>query len=215
MTTDRTDPPIDITAALAALPAFPRLQGKRVCLRQPCADDVDGIFGLFADPAVMRYWSRPPMTVRAEAEGLVTEINAAFAERTMLNWVVARRRDDGVIGTCTLFRFEPRHRRAEVGYALRSDHWGRGLASEAVTLALDWVFRTLGLHRIEADIDPRNDGSRTLLERLGFNSEGLLRERYFMAGAVSDTELFGLLARDWQDRAPASLNATRRAASTP
>jgi [ribosomal protein S5]-alanine N-acetyltransferase len=215
MTTGRTDPPIDITAALAALPAFPRLQGKRVCLRQPCADDVDAVFELFADPAVMRYWSRPPMTVRAEAEGLVTEIDAAFAERTMLNWVVARRRDDVVIGTCTLFRFEPRHRRAEVGYALRSDHWGQGLASEAVTLALDWVFRTLGLHRLEADIDPRNAGSRTLLERLGFNSEGLLRERYFMAGAVSDTELFGLLARDWQARAPASLNATRRAASTP
>ena len=189
---------IDITAALAALPAFPRLQGKRICLRQPCADDVDAVFALFADPAVMRYWSRPPMTTRAEAEGLVAEIDEAFAARTMLNWVVARRSDDVAIGTCTLFRFEPRHRRAEIGYSLRSDHWGRGLAAEAVALSLDWAFRTLGLHRVEADIDPRNAGSRRLLERLGFASEGLLRERYFMAGEVSDTELFGLLAQDWR-----------------
>jgi ribosomal-protein-alanine N-acetyltransferase len=193
-----TIPRIDITAALAALPAFPRLQGKRVCLRQPLADDVDAVFALFSDPAVMRYWSRPPMTARDEPEGLVAEIDEGFAQRTMLNWVVARRADDVAIGTCTLFRFEPRHRRAEIGYSLRSDHWGQGLAAEAVALSLDWVFRTLGLHRVEADIDPRNAGSRKLLERLGFASEGLLRERYFMAGEVSDTELFGLLAQDWR-----------------
>ena len=76
----------------------------------------------------------------------------------------------------------------------------RGLAAEAVSLMLDWSFRTLALHRVEADIDPRNDGSRRLLERLGFNSEGLLRERYFVGDEISDTELFGLLASDWSRR---------------
>ena len=108
--------------------------------------------------------------------------------------------DDSVIGTCTLFRFEPRHRRAEIGYALRSDLWGRGLASDALALALNWGFRTLGLHRIEADIDPRNDASRKLLVRLGFISEGVLRQRYFVGDEISDTELFGLLADDWSAR---------------
>ena len=53
-----TRPRIDIAATLAALPAFPRLQGKRVRLRGPRADDADAVFALFADPDVMRYWSR-------------------------------------------------------------------------------------------------------------------------------------------------------------
>jgi ribosomal-protein-alanine N-acetyltransferase len=191
---------IDIASALAALPAFPRLQGKRVRLRAPLESDADAVFALFADPDVMRYWSRPPMTTRGEAEGLIVEIDEGFAQRTHLNWVVAKRQDDAVVGTCTLFRFEPRHRRAEIGYSLRSDHWGRGLAAEAVSLALDWAFRALALHRVEADIDPRNAGSRKLLERLGFASEGVLRERYFVGDEISDTELFGLLASDWADR---------------
>lgn len=191
---------IDIAAVLDALPAFPQLRGNRLCLRGPRADDADAVFALFSDPAVMRYWSRPPMTDHGEAEGLVAEIKETFSQRTMLNWVVTARGADAVIGTCTLFRFEPRHRRAEIGYALRSDHWGRGLGAEAVALALDWGFRSLGLHRIEADIDPRNAGSRRLLERLGFTSEGLLRERYFVGGETSDTELFGLLAADWRNR---------------
>lgn len=193
-------PRVDVATVLAALPAFPRLQGKRVRLRGPLETDADALFALFADPDVMRYWSRPPMTTRGEAEGLIVEIGEGFAQRTHLNWVIASRQDDAVIGTCTLFRFEPRHRRAEIGYALRSDHWGRGLAAEAVALALDWAFRALALHRIEADIDPRNAGSRQLLERLGFASEGVLRERYFVGDEISDTELFGLLASDWPGR---------------
>ena len=104
------------------------------------------------------------------------------------------------IGTTTLFRFDPRHRRAEVGYALRSDHWGQGLASEAVSLAIDWALRTLDLHRVEADIDPRNDASRRVLERLGFRSEGVLREHFFVGDLATDSELFGVLATEWRER---------------
>jgi [ribosomal protein S5]-alanine N-acetyltransferase len=188
---------VDIAATLSGLQAFPRLQGKRVCLRPPTSGDADDVFALFADPAVMRYWSRPPMTSRAEAEGLIGEILEGFAQRSLFNWVVTLRGDEAVVGTCALFRIDARHRRAEIGYSLRADHWGRGLAGEAVSLMLDWTFRTLGLHRIEADIDPRNASSRKLLTRLGFASEGQLRERYFVGDEVTDTELFGLLAADW------------------
>ncbi|MCL1635393.1 GNAT family N-acetyltransferase [Luteimonas sp. SX5] len=188
----------DLPAALAALPGFPQLRGSRTRLRGPRQDDADAVFALFSDPEVMRYWSRPPMTERTEAEAAIGEMQEAFAERDKINWVIADK-SDAVIGTCTLFRFDARHRRAELGYALRSDRWGQGLAHEAVSAALDWAFRSLALHRIEADIDPRNDGSRRILERLGFISEGLLRERYFVGEKVSDTEIFGLLASDWRN----------------
>ena len=192
---------IDPFAALAALPTAPCLAGKRLRLRPPRHADVDALFALFSDPAVMRYWSRPPMTDRAEAEALVARFVDGFAAREAITWIIVSPDDDAAIGTCTLFRFEPRHRRAEIGYSLRSALWGQGLAHEAVTLMLDWAFPTLGLHRLEADVDPRNDGSRRLLLRLGFRSEGLLRERYFVGDEVSDTELFGLLA---SERTPAA-----------
>jgi ribosomal-protein-alanine N-acetyltransferase len=187
----------DLPAALAALPGFPQLRGPRIRLRGPRVDDADAVFALFSDPAVMRYWSRPPMTQLDEAAASIAEMQQAFAERDKINWVIADK-DDAVIGTCTLFRFDARHHRAEIGYALRSDLWGKGLAREAVSAMLDWAFRTLSLHRVEADIDPRNDGSRRILERLGFASEGVLRERYFIGEQVSDTEIFGLLASDWR-----------------
>jgi RimJ/RimL family protein N-acetyltransferase len=191
---------IDIAATLAGLPAFPQLQGKRVRLRGPRNDDADALFALFSDPAVMRYWSRPPMTTLGEAQGLVGEMLDSFEQRSLFNWMVTARDDDSVIGTCTLFRIDPRHRHAEIGYALRSDHWGRGIASEAVALVLDWAFRRLDLQRVEADIDPRYDGSRQLLARLGFSSEGVMRQRFFVGDEATDSEIFGLLAEDWQQR---------------
>lgn len=190
---------IDIAATLAALPGFPQLRGMRVRLRGPTADDADDLFALFSDPAVMRYWSRAPMRERDEAEALIGEIHESFQRRELINWVVADT-DDRVVGTCTLFHFDPRHRRAEIGYALRSDHWGHGFASEAVSLAIDWALQALDLHRVEADIDPRNESSRRVLERLGFHSEGVLRERFFVGDSAADSELFGLLASEWRER---------------
>ncbi|WP_202844127.1 GNAT family N-acetyltransferase [Luteimonas saliphila] len=191
---------VDINTRLAALPAFPTLSGPRVRLRGPRPEDADDVFALFSDAAVMRYWSSAPMQALEQAQGKIEEMLDAFDRREMLNWLIADPRDGRVIGSCTLFRFDARHRRAEIGYALRSELWGRGLASEAVALALDWGFRDLALHRIEADIDPRNEASRNLLGRLGFRPEGVLRERFFVGDEPTDSELHGLLVQDWRDR---------------
>jgi len=188
-----------IDDALAALPGFPELRGRRTRLRGPGAADADALFALFSDPRVMRYWSRPPMVARAEAVGFVEECLANFEARTHLGWVITARDDDEAIGTCTLFHFDARNRRAEIGYALRADHWGRGLARDAVARAIDWGIAHLGLHRFEADIDPENDASRRLLHALGFRTEGRMRERWIVGGNVADSEVLGLLASERRD----------------
>ncbi|HEX2165116.1 MAG TPA: GNAT family protein, partial [Thermoanaerobaculia bacterium] len=63
-----------------------------------------------------------------------------------------------------------------------------------------FAFGPLALHRLEADVDPRNERSLKALERLGFRREGLLRERYFVAGEIQDSVMLGLLAREWEAR---------------
>ncbi|HWI23504.1 MAG TPA: GNAT family N-acetyltransferase [Lysobacter sp.] len=190
---------ISVEQALAALPAFPVLRGRSVHLRQPRIDDADALFELFSQPQVTRYWSRPPMQALAEAEGLLAEMDEAFAARRMLHWLVTTRSDDAAIGTCTLFHFDPRNRCADIGYALLPECWGRGLASEAVALVLAWGFDNLGLQRIEADVDPRNARSRQLLERLGFHSEGVMRGRLALGDAAREAEVFALSIAAWRD----------------
>ena len=79
--------------------------------------------------------------------------------------------------------------------------WGLGYMHEALSALLDHGFSAWNLNRVEADIDPRNQASARALERLGFRREGLLRERWIVAGEVSDTAYYGLLRSDWRAKA--------------
>jgi RimJ/RimL family protein N-acetyltransferase len=183
------------------MPALvPVLETPRLRLRALVDADVPELFAIFKDPEAMRYWSRPAMTDIAEAEELLRDIEHHAAAETLFEWGIARREDDLVIGTSTIFQIEREHRRAELGYILRRDHWKRGLANEALTAIVSHAFGTLELHRLEADIDPRNAASIRSVERLGFKLEGHLRERFFVAGEIQDSLLYGLLAPEWRAR---------------
>lgn len=172
------------------------LISERVCLRPMNPDDASSIFALFSDPEAMRYWSYPPYTELAQAEARLARDIAGAAQSDVLPWGIAW--EGTLIGTVTLHDLNLSGGRAELGYMLHRSHWGQGLASEAVSLAIDHAFTTLGLRRLEADIDPRNTASQRLLERLGFVREGYLRERWCVAGEITDTALYGLLAREWK-----------------
>ena len=183
---------------------FPTLHTDRLTLRALTPADVDDLFALFADPAVMRYWSRPPMTERAEAQALLDGAIHAFEQGESFRWGLQLHADPRVTGTVSLFQLDAQNRRGEIGYALASNHWGRGLMHEALTAVVGYAFDDaaggLDLIRLEADLDPRNSASRRSLERLGFQREGLLRERWIVAGKRTDSLLMGLLRREWRSR---------------
>ncbi len=136
----------------------------------------------------------------SEARALLERIHEAFRQKALFEWGVTLGKENRVIGTCTLFHIDEQNRRAEIGYALAREYWGQGLMSEALTTLLKYAFSTLDLHRIEADVDPRNEPSVRILERLGFQREGLFRERWLVAGERQDSLMLGLLRHDWRSR---------------
>jgi len=182
----------------------PVLETPRLRLRPYRADDADAeaMFALYSDPRVMRYWSFPPWVELAQARTYLTQALAGMDSGEIFPWAVADRDSDRLIGALTLFSLHAQQLRAEVGYSLSPDHQGRGLASEALRCGLAHAFDQLGLVRVEADIDPRNEPSWRLLEKLGFQREGLLRQRWRVNGEICDTAFYGLLAEEFV-RAPA------------
>ena len=176
---------------------LPRLAGERVVLRWLTDQDSEAVFEIFGDPEVMRYWSSPALKNLDAAADLIKEIHHFFDTRRLFQWGICLRESDEVIGTCTLLNLDLTHRRAEIGFALRRSVWGRGYASEAISLLLRFSFESLDLHRLEADVDPENERSIRLLERHGFQREGYLRERWHHLGEIRDTVFLGLLRDDW------------------
>jgi RimJ/RimL family protein N-acetyltransferase len=174
-------------------PTLPVLRGQRTIVRPLGQADVPALFGIFSHPEVVRYWDRPPFPDLAAAEELLRKIEEGIRTRTLFQWGIARLADGVLLGTCTLAHLNAPHRRGEIGYALGRPYWRQGYAAEAVPVVLRFAFEKLGLHRIEADVDPRNAASLRLLGRLGFRREGYLRERYQGVGELQDAVILGLL----------------------
>jgi [ribosomal protein S5]-alanine N-acetyltransferase len=184
------------------MPDFSALQlhSPRLRLRALLPSDADALFAIHADPLFAQFWSSAPWTERVQAEALIADDQRDLVKGEHMRLGIERTADKVLLGTCTLFKIHPTNRRAELGYGLGPAHWGQGYAQEAVRALLDWGFGPLGLHRVEADIDPNNTASAKLLSRLGFQLEGRLRERWIVGGVVSDSAMYGLLAREWLAR---------------
>jgi ribosomal-protein-alanine N-acetyltransferase len=187
---------------MTSMPPFDRvtLRTERLLLRPLRADDAAALFAAFSDAQVMRYWSTAPWTSIDRAHDIIARDAKAMAGGEWLRLGIETTGDGRLVGMCTLFDFHVESRRAQLGYAQASAVWGRGIMREALTALLGHGFGVLGLHRVEADVDPRNERSVRLLERLGFVQEGLLRERWIVAGEISHSALFGLLRAEWREQ---------------
>ena len=172
----------------------------RVRLRPIDERDAPALYATYADPQTSRYLSRAPMTELAQAEEMVAKIKAGYADGTMLQLAIERKAGGALVGVCLVFHIHAPSARAEIGYILAREHWSQGYMAEALPALVDHAFGSMGLNRLEADIDPRNEASARVLERLGFRREGLLRERWIVRGEVSDSALYGLLRREWLAR---------------
>lgn len=190
---------------LAATDTQPTLLGTTVRLRHIAAADGPALLAVFGDPQVARFIGIPLLRSDRDVEKLLESIALGTRCNDLLQWGLTLLNSDRLIGKCSLAHIDWVNERAEIGFALATSAWGRGLMRAALCLLIDHAFSTLGLHRLEADVDPRNDRSLRLLDQLGFRREGLLRERHLVAGERQDTVFMGFLAADWrQSRATGS-----------
>jgi len=173
---------------------------ERVRLRRIERSDGDTLYAIHSDADVARYMARPAMRRREEADELIDRVHKGYEANTVLQLGIERKSDRELLGYCLLFNFNERCPRAEIGYALGRPHWGSGYMHEALVGLVELAFGKLELNRLEADIDPRNRASYRSLERLGFEKEGVLRERWKINGELSDSLILGLLRREWITR---------------
>ncbi len=181
---------------------LPIITTPRIVLRWISEDDIDSLYEIFSDPQVMRYWSTVPLPNREAAAALQREIAKGNESETMFKWGLALRDSGKLIGTTTLFNLSLENGRAELGYAMARAYWGKGYMNEALNALVSHAFEVMELRRLEADVDPRNAASIRSLERLGFQREGFLRERWHVDGEIQDALFYGLLRREWLKEDP-------------
>ncbi|MBE2237186.1 MAG: GNAT family N-acetyltransferase [Caldilineaceae bacterium] len=176
----------------------PTLRTLRLQLRPFTEADTDAIFALQSNPRVLRYWDAPPWQERAQAERFIARCRQMEQEGSGARLVIERTADNLFIGWCSLMQWNAAYRSAMLGYCLDEPAWGQGFATEAADALLQWAFNTLDLNRVQSEADTRNAASDRVLAKLGFLREGTLRENCIVAGEVSDSWIYGLLRREWE-----------------
>ena len=174
--------------------SFPTLTTERLVLRPLRPDDAAALHPVLANEDLMIWWSSGPHQSLDETEKYVA---ANCAEPYSPTWAITFPDDDTAAGWVVLL--PRRDGLREIGYILHPDHWGEGIAREAVSRVIGHGFNDLTLRKIYADVDPDNAASVGLLKRLGFRQEGYLREEWETHIGVRDSLIFGLLRSEWQN----------------
>ena len=144
----------------------------------------------------MRYWNTAPWAEIQDSIDFINESNDSMRSQESLILGVYLKPTGELAGKCMLFSYHKESRRAEIGFGLDRSCWGKGYIIEAGEALIQYGFNSLGLRRIEAEIDPDNQPSAKALEKLGFSREGLLRQRWEVNGTISDSAMYGRLVSD-------------------
>lgn len=182
---------------LAALAADLRLTTERLVIRRVEERDVATAIAHEEDRRIMR-WIRDALP-RDEIESRVRDTLGAWHadEGRWLVLTAAARADDAMLGIVCFRVTDREHETVEVGYRLHPDHQRQGLAAEAMTALITFLFDAADVRRIVALCAAENEASWRLMEKLGMRREGLLREHSKLAGAWCDELVYGLLRREW------------------
>ena len=178
--------------------AFDRIESKRLILRRFRDTDLAPFVAYRNDPEVARYQSWDSFDER-EARAFIREVGSAQpgVPGDWFQFAIESKEVGSLVGDCALQVDGQEPYRAELGFTLAREHQGKGFASEAVSRLLDYAFGDLGLHRVVAIADCRNEPSWRLLERVGLRQEGHFLESLWFKGGWSDEYLYAVLKDEW------------------
>ena len=170
------------------------IQTERLILREFEAADGPAVLAYQNDPRYLKYYPWEDRT-EADARAFVQRFldQQMEAPRHRFQLVIALPGGHTAIGNCGMRRNPENDRDAEIGYELNPEFWGRGYATEAAAAIIDFGFREWDLHRISSWCVADNSPSVRVLERLGLQQEGRLRETLHFKGRWWDQLLYGLL----------------------
>ncbi|KAF0823121.1 GNAT family N-acetyltransferase [Cytobacillus firmus] len=176
--------------------AFPILETERLILREATEEDAKDMFVYLSDQLVVKHMGISACETPEEVLGEIEWYKSIYTNGTGIRWGITLKDSGKVIGSCGFLNRNPKHYRSEVGYELSREHWGKGIANEALERVLKFGFEHLGLERIEALIEPKNLSSQKLVERQGFTREGLLRHYEYTNGKFDDLYMYSILKGD-------------------
>ena len=171
--------------------SLPESTHERVLLRPIVPADLPAWYAYLSMPAVYEHTSWDLESVDDLAHYAAGEPPTASS---LLRLAIALRTTNGLVGTVGFHTVSPQHRTAEMAYDLSPDVWGQGIATHMCRALAQWAHTHAGIVRVQATILASNARSQGVLERSGFDREGLLRSYRMVRGRPGDFWMYAHVA---------------------
>lgn len=180
---------------------LPVLETERLLLRRMRPEDAKEMFAYASDPEVTRYVLWDTHDSVEDTSNFLNFVAEGYRRGDFGGWGVVFKETGTFTGTCGFDAgYFPGHARAEVGYVLSRDYWGRGIMPEAVRAVIRFGFEELNLNRIGSRCISENTASARVMEKAGMVYEGTFREREFIKGSYRDMKVYAILRREYRER---------------
>ena len=187
-----------------------QLVTERLILREFEEADWEAVLAYQKDPLYLRYntWEqRTLQDVQAFIGNFIAQ--QQVQPRIKFQWAVVTKAGGRLIGNAGIRREKIDEREAEIGYEFAPAEWGRGYATEAARAVVAYGFEELGVHRVSAWCIAENRGSARVLEKLGMQLEGRLRQKEYFKGRWWDALLYAVLEQEWRAQVTSQASQVR------
>jgi ribosomal-protein-alanine N-acetyltransferase len=180
------------------------VRAERLVLRNFEETDWEAVHAYASDPEVVQYMDWGPNTEEETKQFVQRAIaNQKEQPRRTYTLAIVLKSDNKLIGGCGIEVSNPDNQEGWIGYCLNRNFWGQGYATEAAKTLLKLSFNRLKLHRVFATCDPANVASAQVLEKVGMQREGHLREHKRAKGKWRESLLYAILDYEWKNQNPA------------
>ena len=171
---------------------FPNITTDRLLLRQFIESDIENVFKGLSHPEIIKYYGVSYQTLEATKKQMKFFADLEKNE-TGIWWAVCSSDNNFFYGAGGLNSLSKEQKKAEIGFWLISDFWGKGIMKEAMPLICNYGFVKLGLHRIEGIVETENTNCKRAMAKLDFEYEGTMKECEIKNGKFISLDIYAKL----------------------
>ncbi|MCU9614810.1 GNAT family N-acetyltransferase [Caldibacillus lycopersici] len=176
---------------------IPILETERLILRKLKEEDLQDMHAYGSDEQVSKYVSWDTHQSLEDTKRFLYSILEQYDKKQNVFWAIEWKENNRLIGTINFVSWSPKHKKAEIGYVLSRDYWGRGIMTEAMNTVIKFGFEHMDLVRLEARAMAENIGSYRVMEKVGMTYEGTIRKGMLTKGHHRDLRLYSILKEEY------------------
>jgi ribosomal-protein-alanine N-acetyltransferase len=178
---------------------FPVLESGNLVLKRIEKADVQQVFAIYSNDKVFEYCGILPKHNIETVAKMIGHFERDYNKKSRIKLgIFSKHEGNKLVGIIEAMDFNQKVSMVTIGYFLAEEYWGKGIATEALGILIKFLFETVNINRIQAEVMPANEASKKVLLNNGFIKEGSLRQAAFWTGkGIVNLEIFGILRDDY------------------